>query len=156
MNAPFDRIRSAPFSIAIAIIVATVAISTAFFFASWRLTIDAHQHFLGSPASVLGALAFIFISVFYVLPVMIAVLGLCLDRCVAWWHGVLAFLIAIGATIAVVASPSLRSVLPVALLGEGTNSSERWYSGAIVQLIIAFFLLRYFRRSPKSRSRGEA
>jgi hypothetical protein len=126
--------------------MATVGISTAIFFSIWRLCIDAHQYLTGVPMSELGAWAFVMVMVMVGLPIMLAVLGLCLDRCVVWWQGVLTFFASIAATFYFIASTKLRFLLPVGLLGEGTNSSPRWYWGCILQLVVAFFLLRYFNR----------
>lgn len=138
-----------PFCIAVATGLATVGIATSLFFVTWRLVIDLHQWLTGTPMSDLGVWAFAFIFAFVVLPIMIATLGICLDRCVAWWQGVLTFGCSCAATIYLISSPKFRFVLPIAILGERTNSSQRWYIGAIVQLLIALFLLRYFRRIPR-------
>jgi hypothetical protein len=146
-------IRRSSWCIAAATCISVVGICTALFFSTWRLAIDAHQYFFGTPMSQPGGLAFAYIAVFGVLPIMIAVLGLCLDRCVAWWQGVLTFFVALSATFYFIVSPTLRFLLPVGLLGEGTNSSQRCYLGAILQLAVAWFLLRHFRRAPRFRAR---
>src|SRR5438067_13794567 len=117
------NLRKSPLLIALATCVATVGISTTLFFATWRIVIDLHLYVFGVPMSPLGAWVFIFVAVSAVLPLIIAVLGICLDRCVAWWQGALAFLVAITLTCCFIASPPLRSLLPIGFLGERTNSS---------------------------------
>jgi hypothetical protein len=146
------KIQTSPLCIAAATCVSVVGISTALFFAAWRLVIVVHQYLFGTPMSQLGVWALVYIMVFAVLPMVVAVSGLCLDRCAVWWHGVLAFFVALSATFYLIASPTLRFLLPVGLVAEGMNSSQRWYWGAILQLAAAFFLLRYFRRSQRQHA----
>jgi len=155
-TAGIKAIRNSALCIAAATCISAVGISTALFFAAWRLVIDVHQYLFGIPMSELGAWALVYLMIFGVLPIMAAVLGICLDRCVAWWQGVLTFFVAVGVTFYFIASPTLRFLLPVGLLAEGTNSSSRWYWGGISQLAIALFLLRYFRWSqrPHASSSG--
>ena len=144
-------IRKSPLCIAAATCISVVGISTAFFFAAWRLGIDAHQYFLGVPMDAFGAWVLVRIMFLVVLPVIVAVLGICLDRCVVWWQGVLTFFAAVLFTFYLISTPTARFLLPISLLGEGSRSSARWYLGAILQLVAAFFLLRYFPRPPRVR-----
>jgi len=147
-----NSIRTSPLCIALATAAATVGVGTALFFATWRLVIDAHQYFFGTPMSSLGAWALVYIMLLVVLPISIIILAACIDRCPPPWLGFSTFFFALVATPCFIACPMLRPLLLVSLLAEGTNSSERWYWGALLQLVIAFCLLRYFRR-PRISSR---
>lgn len=150
-NGQQNRIRTSPLCIAIATAVATVFIATAFIFSAWRLIIDANQYFLGTPMSDLGVWALIWVQTLFVLPISFIVLALCIDRCQIWWLGFPTFFCSILATLSFAFSPALRHFLPIGFIAEGTDSSERWYSGAIFQLLIASWLLRWFRR-PRTHS----
>jgi hypothetical protein len=144
-------IRTSPICVAAATAISAVGICTALFFVTWRLIIDLHQYAFGTPMSSLGAVALMYIMVFGVVPVSAIVLAMCLDRCRPGWLAFLTFIAALATTFSFIASPTLRGLLPVGLLGQGTNSSERWYWGAIVQLATAFALLRCF---PRCRARS--
>lgn len=149
-NSQSNGIRTSPICVALATAVATVGISTAIIFAAWRLVIDANQYFFSTPMSPLGVWVLVYLMLFLVLPLSVIVLAACIDRCPVWWLGFLTFFCSTIATLGFVASPTLRRFLPIGLIAEGTNSSERWYWGALLQLVLAFALLRYFRR-PRTR-----
>lgn len=148
------NVRTSLICIAVATAVASVGISTAFFFAAWRMVIDAHQYFFGIPMSALGVWALIFVDILFVLPACVVASAACIDRCPAWWLGFLAFFCSMLATAAFIASPALRHFIPIGFIAEGTNSSERWYCGALLQLALALWLLRYFRapRTPHGKN----
>jgi hypothetical protein len=141
------NVRTSSICIAVATTVASVGISTAFFFTAWRMVIDAHQYFFGIPMSPLGVWALIFVDLLFVLPACVVAFAACIDRCPALWLGFLTFFCSILATAAFIASPALRHFLPIGFIAEGTNSSERWYCGALLQLALGLWLLKYFRTS---------
>jgi hypothetical protein len=151
-SAQISGIRTSPVCIAAATAVAVIAFCTALFFCTWRLVIDVHQYLSGIPMSMLGAHALMYLMVFVVFPIAAVALATCFDRCRPGWLACLTFVAAGAGTFFCIASPTLRCFLPVGMLGSGGNSSERWYWGALLQLVIAFVLLRYFPRAARGGS----
>ena len=139
--------REWPICIALATALATVGVCTAIFFATWRMLFDC----LGSNPSAYGT-ALMYVMAFAVIPVGIIVLSACIDRCRPVWLGFLTFFVASVATPAFICWSVLRRCLPASWLAEGTNSSLQWYCGALVQLLVALWLLSYFR-APQLRLR---
>ena len=133
--------------VALATGIAVVEICTALFDFFWRGFIDLHTKIFGSSMSSVGVWLLIPLAL-YVLMVMVAVIfGMCAAKCVCWWQWLLTFLFALPVTLCCLCSDKFIYLHPARLLGEGKNSSARWYLGAAIQLAIGFGLLWYFRKS---------
>ena len=144
--------RTSPFCIVTATAVAAVGIWTAFAFVSWKLFCDINQRFLATNELPTVPITQVYVMFLIVAPAAVIVLTACIDRCPAWWLGVLTTFCSIFATMAFLAFPALRHLLPISFLSHAKNSSDRWYLGAAVQLVLALCLLICFRR-PKTRSK---
>lgn len=144
--------RTSPVCIAVATPIAAIGIWTAFFFVARHIFFDIHQRFFATNENPDVPMAQVYILFLVVAPASVVVLAACIDRSPAWWLGLLTAFCSIFATMAFLAFPALRRFLPVSFLTSGTNSPDRWYLGAAVQLVIALCLLMCFRR-PKTRSK---
>lgn len=144
--------RTSPFSIIIATPVAAIGIWTAFFFVARQLFLNINQRFFATHEHPAVPITQVYIMFLVVAPASVIVLAACIDRFPAWWLGVLATFCSIFATMAFLAFPALKRFLPISFLTTETNSPDRWYLGAAVQLVLALCLLMCFRR-PKTRSK---